>query len=256
MKIPIIEGENVASVWGQLIQHLHYAPIVSPRSKPTKELLGVQLKINDLQNNVLVCDKRNLNYRFMVAEWLWIAKGRDDVAGVARYNSKIKEFSDDGVKFAGAYGPRLAPQWEWVKKKIEQDANTRQAIASIWTPNPASSKDIPCTLNFQFLYRDERLNCIATMRSSDVWLGLPYDIFNFSMLTNTLANEMKLKPGWLQMNLGSSHWYQEHWIELNFTAQFLRSPIVQSSWEPWYPCLTVKTSAEALEVLRDLSTHA
>jgi thymidylate synthase len=250
VKIPTIYGNDVASLWSELLMHLRYAPFSSPRGKSTKELLGVQLHLNDLQNNILVCDKRNLNYRFMVAEWLWIAQGRDDVQGVAYYNKKIAEFSDDGVKFAGAYGPRLAPQWRWLIEKFEKDQDTRQAVASIWTPNPASSKDIPCTLNLQFLYRDARLNCIVTMRSSDVWLGLPYDIFNFSMLTNSLAGELKVQPGWLQLNLGSSHWYQEHWIDPSLTAQFLRSPLLSNSWEPYYPCLKAKTSAEALEVLR------
>jgi thymidylate synthase len=275
----IIEANNVAELWLHLFDELYHAPsLSSPRGKPTRELLGVQLYLDDLRNNILVCDSRNLNYRFMVAEWLWIALGREDVAGIARYNKFIAQYSDDGVKFAGAYGPRLVTQWQWLIKKFEGDGDSRQAVASIWTPNPAGSRDIPCTLSLQFLWRDDRLNCIATMRSSDVWLGLPYDLFNFSMLTNALAGELGVKTGWLKMNLGSSHLYDENYpTQKIWTASYLRSPQLEIMPGPWlnycldgewnFPerddqygkyarVLSCKNRQTALEVLRDISAHA
>ena len=171
--------------------------------------MGVQLRVENLRNNILLSTERNLNYRFMVAEWLWILFGMNELKVIEQYNSEIRKFSDDGLILSGAYGPRLHHQWEYVVNKLKEDPNTRQAVASIWTPVPHPSKDIPCTLTMQFLIRDEKLHCIVNMRSSDIWLGLPYDVFTFSMLTNFVGISFShLELGSLTMNLGSSHLYE------------------------------------------------
>lgn len=189
----------------RLLRHGHH---VVPRGQETLEERAVQLVVDDWSECVLLSPTRKLNYRFMVAEFIWMALGRRDVAGVARYNSQIAQFSDDGRTFAGAYGPRVDRQWGYVVNTLRQDPASRQAIISIWEPNPGRSRDIPCTLSLQFLIRDRRLEVIATMRSSDIWLGVPYDVFNFSMLANALAGELNdLEPGPLILNLGSSHLY-------------------------------------------------
>jgi thymidylate synthase len=135
-----------------------------------------------------------------------MAAGREDVVTIATYNRHIAAFSDDGVKFNGAYGPRVVGQLDWAKTQLEKPGS-RQAVIQIWTPSPPPSKDIPCTLSWQLLARDGVLNAVVTMRSSDIWLGLVYDFFNFSQLTNAVAAELSLKTGELIFNLGSSHLY-------------------------------------------------
>jgi len=65
-----------------------------------------------------------------------------------------------------------------------------------------------CTLTLQFMLREDRLHVIACMRSSDVWLGLPYDAFNFSMLGNILASQLGVALGTVTFHLGSSHLYE------------------------------------------------
>lgn len=180
-------------------------------SNLTKELIGVQLVLNDCRQNVIVHPIRNLNYRFMIAEWLWIMAGRDDVGSVAYYNSQIARYSDDGMTFAGAYGPRLKHQWEYLFATLQVDPTSRQAVASIWTPDPPPSADVPCTLNLQLLLRDDSLHGIFNMRSSDAWKGIPHDAFCFSQMVNYLAGALEVKPGSLIMNLGSSHLYQQDW---------------------------------------------
>lgn len=203
----IVEGSTFSEVWFKLLGRLfHTGKLASPRGFETRELLGVQVRVYDLKNNILIHQSRSLGYRFMVAEWLWMAAGREDVATVAKYNKNMAQFSDDGVKFNGAYGPRVATQMDWAMEQLAKPWS-RQCIVQIWTPAPAPSKDIPCTLSWQLLNRDGRLNAVVTMRSSDIWLGLPYDFFNFSMLTNALTGHLGLKPGELIFNLGSSHLY-------------------------------------------------
>ena len=198
---------DFASAWFDLLRKLYAAgEPVSPRGFETHELLGVQLRVSDMTQNILVHPARALSYRFMVAEWLWIAAGRRDVETIAKYNKHIAQFSDDGMTFAGAYGPRLRPQIKYLIEQLHKP-HSRQAVASIWTPSPAASKDIPCTLSWQLLARDGKLHAIVTMRSSDIWLGLPYDFYNFSQLTNGMAGELDLVPGSLTFNLGSSHLY-------------------------------------------------
>ena len=194
-------------VWHQLLNALfHNGERVGPRGEGTSERTGVSLELYNPRMNILVDKTRNPQYRFMVAEWLWIWFGRDDVKTISRFNPHIVQFSDDGQRFTGAYGPPVKQQWPRILKKFADDPETRRAVIEI--PRPSGpTKDEPCTLSLQFLCRLGRLDCIVTMRSSDVWLGLPYDVFNFSMLQNILAGQLGADIGTLRLQLGSSHLY-------------------------------------------------
>jgi thymidylate synthase len=185
--------------------------LVAPRGMTIKENLAETLTIHDAGRTLLVSSTRDLNYRFMLAEFLWIAGGFNDLETLTRYNGKYKAFSDDGLVLTGAYGPRLLPQWRFVLETLRRDPDSRQAIATIWTPSPSPSKDIPCTVAAQFFIRDGELHSIWTMRSSDLWLGLPYDVWTFSMLQAMVAAELRVSVGSLTMQLGSAHLYEEHW---------------------------------------------
>jgi thymidylate synthase len=206
----LINGPSLQDAWRQLLNELinHYDYQPAPRGFATREILGVTLRIDDMRNNIIYHPIRSLNYKFLIAEWLWIALGLEDLGTLTQYNGQMGRFSDDGKTLAGAYGPRLATQWDYVIAQLKQSRDTRQAVATIWTPNPNPSKDIPCTISLQFLVRDNKLNVIVTMRSSDVWLGIPYDVFTFSMLGNSIAGILDLEPGFIQMQLGSSHMYE------------------------------------------------
>jgi thymidylate synthase len=207
-------------VWLDAVEETLERPehTVSPRGMLVRERLAVKVTF-DASQAFLCHPTRDLNYRFAVAEALWIAAGADEVEPIARYNSVMRKFSDDGVRLAGAYGPRLKPQWDWLVDQIVRDEDTRQAVAVIWTSTPAPSRDIPCTLTAQLLLRDDRLHAVWSMRSSDLWLGLPYDAISFSFLTACLAGvvsrklESKILPGSVTITAGSSHLYQQHWAE-------------------------------------------
>jgi thymidylate synthase len=184
-------------------------------SSMTKEIMGLQVVLTDCELCLFENSIRNLNYRFQLAEFLWIMAGREDVGSLALYNSQVAKYSDDGRTFAGAYGPRLKTQWEYVQNTLWSDPTSRQAVASIWTPHPAKSRDIPCTLSVQFLSRldgeVQRLHGIFTMRSSDAFRGIPSDMFCFANIVCWLATGLGIRPGSLTMNLGSSHLYQNDW---------------------------------------------
>ncbi len=281
-------GPSIGQLYPLLLQTLlnEGSSLASPRGQQTSERLGIQLQVTDLTQNILVHPVRDLNYRFMVGEWLWIMAGRDDVESLARYNQEMRRFSDDGEVLEGAYGPRLRKtehkdlvngtydQLQWCVQKLREDPDSRQAVASIWTPCPGPSLDVPCTLSLQFLQREGKLHAVATMRSSDAWLGFPYDFFTFSMIANCLAGELGAQPGSLTMQLGSSHLYEQHWAKATeLIARWEGSSTVQSPalpnlpscqefavmlnpgfgrppiWNQYPIALAQKTKAEALEVL-------
>jgi len=194
----------------QLIQN---GERVSPRGKASRELTGGAITIPDPHDNVIQIPERKLNYHFMVAEAFWMMLGREDVSMIRHYNKNLEQFSDDGVKFAGAYGPRIMAQLPRIIDTLMRDPMSRQAVISIWDRMPTKgSKDVPCTVSMQFFLRGDppRLRMIVYMRSSDIWWGLPYDIFNFTMIQNALAAELNEKLGTFSLFIGSSHIYEEH----------------------------------------------
>lgn len=201
------EGASIDTVWLALVADLlasqHEA---SPRGQLTREYLAAQLQF-DAQLPLLSVPARRLNYRFAAAEALWMILGRRDVAPLARVNPKMSQFSDDGATLAGAYGPRFREQLGYALGCLASDDDTRQAVVEIWRPSPAPSRDVPCTLSWQFLNRGGALHLIATMRSSDAWLGVPYDAFSFACVLQFVAGLAGLGPGRVVMNLGSSHLY-------------------------------------------------
>lgn len=168
-------------------------------------------------DSVLSVSERKLNYKFMAGEAYWILSGDNTVDGIAPYNPNISKFSDDGVTFFGAYGPKIMGQIEYVVEKLASDVNTRQATLTIWRENPPETKDVPCTVAMTFQIRGGLLNCHTFMRSSDVWLGLPYDVFNFSMVSayilarlTELGKYTELQLGELYVTAVSSHLYESN----------------------------------------------
>jgi thymidylate synthase len=203
-----------------------YGTVCAPRGKRIRELPH-QTVIVDLSYPVLRCPARGLNYRFLAAEASWICRGSNRLADLTPYNPRMAEFSDDGETLAGAYGPRVLHQLPYVVRTLLQDRDTRQAALTLWTPCPRPSKDVPCTIALDFKIRDNRLNVHAFMRSSDAWLGLPYDVFSFTsvgLLVLETYNHHRhrcaaqtgealpaVRPGTLYLTAASMHLYEEHW---------------------------------------------
>ncbi len=200
------------SMWlDALDRMLEFGDIATPRGTVTTELLHQTFTV-DMRRPVLTIKERKLSYRFMAAEAFWILTGDHRVASIASYNERIADYSDDGVTFFGAYGPRIQSQLHYVISALKRDSYTRQATLTIWRENPPETKDVPCTVAISFSLRRGKLNCHVFMRSSDLWLGLPYDVFNFSMLAHMVCAKLNTaavcaKPGILFLTAASSHLY-------------------------------------------------
>lgn len=183
MKLPT----TATRAWlGTIEDVILHGSSVAPRGQPTTEILQHTMVV-DLSYPVVVAPTRVINEKFYGAEAFWMLSGDDTVAGIAPFNKNIAQFSDDGERFFGAYGPKIAEQIDYVVAKLLEDSDTRQAGLTLWRENPPATKDVPCTIAMFFNLRGDDpdnkvLNMHVFMRSSDVWLGVPYDVFNFSMV--------------------------------------------------------------------------
>lgn len=235
--------------WLSLLSKVASSPMrSSPRGQPIREILANQTRI-DMRRPVVTVKKRKLGRRFLVAEAWWILSGRNDVRAIAPYSKEIASFSNDGIRFDGSYGPKIVDQLRYVVDSLERDADTRQAVLNIWRENPRDSKDVPCTLSVQWFIRNNKLHCIDTMRSSDVWLGIPYDCFNFSMLSAYVLLSLrqrrsdfdKVDLGSLTITAGSQHLYDRN-------LERVGEVFADSEWENYEP-LDLNEFAHPLELL-------
>ena len=277
---------DVYQTWISLMSDiLKYGTMGRPRRLQTKELIGNQIHIDVPYSNIIVDPQRKINYRLMVANWLTSLIGiNDDV--LRNYSSTVIKYETDksGNTFP-SWGPMLKPQWPYILKALSEDLETRRAVMILGKVEPLSETDtikfaLPCATSLQFLARaispdHHLLHTIIYMRASDVWLGLPYDIYNFSMLANFLVASLNrvyhghIRLGSITVNFGSSHLYEEHWKSAESIVnapmgEALKSPQIPSwvdtpfgvfnstiiGWTPYQLILNAKNNIEALEILK------
>jgi thymidylate synthase len=207
-----LKADSIDALYIQCLMHLENAgEETHPRGFTCYELSPCSVTLTNVQRNILMNPVRKISARFAAAELLWILMGRNDVKMISHYNKKMASYSDDGQTFFGAYGPKIMPQLPYVLDALRQDPWSRQAVLTIWRESPKPTRDAPCTISLQFLQRPLGfLNLLVSMRSQDAWLGLPYDIHNFSSLQLLVAGVLGLDPGFLTIIQGSLHLYAEH----------------------------------------------
>ncbi|TQS41817.1 thymidylate synthase [Cryptosporangium phraense] len=226
-------NELFTAVCGQVLEQGHRT---SPRGQLTKEILGAHLTLtNPRQRFVAVPPARLLNPAFAVAEVLWILAGSDE-PWIFDFNRNLAQYADDG-RLRGAYGPRIRlwrgeiDQLTGVRELLRHDPDSRQAVIQLYDPqlDTQGNRDVPCTLNYRFFVRAGQLHMHTTMRSNDVWLGLPYDLFAATILHELMA-------GWLDVDLGSYHHhvdslhlYAHDW---DGAAEVARTPTAASTAMP------------------------
>jgi thymidylate synthase len=187
-----------------------------PRDFICREIGPCCLTLTNIDYNILTNPVRKASLTFMAAEFLWIMLAREDVEWIRHYSGKIAQYSDDGVTFFGPYGPKIMDQLPYVINKLKEDPWSRQAVLTIWRENPPKVKDVPCTVTMQFIQRPiGRLNLITYMRSQDVWLGLPYDVHNFTSLQKIVASLLGISPGIFTLIQGSLHAYEDNFYKID-----------------------------------------
>lgn len=201
------------------------------RAGKCRELVGFQGVLTDPESTFLLNPRRRLSPSYACAEFLWYMSPDPRIDMIAAYAPQYVKFAENGVAH-GAYGYRIASnvtepvpvgtvlhrtQLDLVVQHLKQDRNSRQAIVTPWNANDLvhaiikDHKDLPCTISLQFLLRDDKLHLVATMRSNDAWLGLPYDAFCFTCIQRLVAQAVGVAPGVYVHQAGSEHLYQRNW---------------------------------------------
>ena len=176
------------------------------------EIINAITIITDPTKNILKSNIRNMPMRYAVGELLWYLSGSNRLDAIKKYSKAWESLSDDGETVNSAYGYRIFEQfgfdqWEYVKDLLKKDPNTRQAVIHIKDASNKPTKDTPCTVSLQFLLRNGQLNLTTYMRSNDIWLGFPYDVFSFTCLQIIMAFELGVEIGEYTHIAGSLHLY-------------------------------------------------
>ena len=217
---PITSFDTVDELWLDAASKvLTDGAVQDSRDGGTKELLGYTARLLDPRAHFLLNPVRRLSPSYAAAETLWYLSGVKDISLVVAYAPQYTRFAPDGFAH-GAYGHRMGgPNLIHIHEIVEmlmRKPDSRQAVLAIWHPDDlaiaieGSCKDIPCTLSLQFLLRDRKLHLRATMRSNDIWLGLPYDIFAFTTIQMIVADLLGVGYGWYEHSAGSLHVYERN----------------------------------------------
>lgn len=143
-----------------------------------------------------------------LGELFWYLSGSDSIDFIKHYIPIYPKFSNDGIKANGAYGPRIfgpngdkkaagKSEWDRVIGKLKKNPGSRNAVVQVFAnrDDRKRNKDKPCTCTLQFAVRNNRLLLHTHMRSNDAFLGLPHDIFSFTMLQEIAARELGVGLG-------------------------------------------------------------
>jgi thymidylate synthase len=187
----------------------------------TRGVFGRQMRF-DLEKGFPLLTTKRLHVRSIIIELLWFLRGDTNIAWLKENGVSIW---DDWADANGDLGPVYGKQWRswaapdgrtidqvrWVLDEIRTNPNSRRLIVSAW--NPAEVNDMalpPCHCLFQFNVIDGRLNCQLYQRSADVFLGVPFNIASYALLTHMMARATGLRAGEFVHTFGDTHLYLNH----------------------------------------------
>ena len=187
----------------------------------TLSLFGWQSRY-DLAAGFPLLTTKKLHVRSIIHELLWFLRGDTNVAYLHRHGVSIwDEWADEN----GDLGPIYGYQWRsWpdysgghidqidgVVERIRRDPDSRRLLVSAWNPAQVDAMRLPpCHVLFQFYVADGRLSCQLYQRSADVFLGVPFNIASYALLTHMVAHVTGLAPGEFVHTLGDAHLYLNH----------------------------------------------
>lgn len=199
----------------------------------TISVFGYQMRF-DLQQGFPVVTTKKLHLKSIIHELLWFLSG----------DTSIKYLKDNGVKIwdewadaEGNLGPVYGYQWRsWptpdgnhtdqisqIVQQLKNNPDSRRMIVSAWNVADVNKMALPpCHCLFQFYVADEKLSCQLYQRSADIFLGVPFNIASYALLTLMLAQVCDLEPGDFIHTLGDAHIYNNHLEQANL--QLSREP--------------------------------
>lgn len=206
-----------------LLQHVleHGAQKSDRTGTGTLSVFGHQLRFDLAAGFPLVTTKK-IHMKSVVHELLWFLRGSTNIAYLKEHGVSIW---DDWADEAGELGPIYGYQWrswpapggrhidqiEALLQEIERNPSSRRLIVSAWNVADIPAMALaPCHALFQFYVSEGRLSCQLYQRSADLFLGVPFNIASYSLLTMMIAQVTGLKPGDFVLTLGDAHIYSNH----------------------------------------------
>ncbi|MEM8496966.1 MAG: thymidylate synthase [Pseudomonadota bacterium] len=199
----------------------------------TRSVFGYQMRF-DLQQGFPLLTTKKLHMRSIVHELLWFLSGDTNIEYLKDNGVSIwDEWADDN----GDLGPVYGSQWRnWplpngghidqisqVIEQIRSNPDSRRLIVSAWNVADVDSMALPpCHLLFQFYVANGKLSCQLYQRSADIFLGVPFNIASYALLTMIIAQVCDLEPGEFVHTLGDAHLYSNHMEQA--VLQLNRSP--------------------------------
>ncbi len=187
----------------------------------TISVFGHQMRF-DLGEGFPLVTTKKLHLRSIIHELLWFLKGDTNIAYLKDNGVSIwDEWADE----AGDLGPVYGKQWRswvrpdggtvdqiaWVQDEIRRNPDSRRLVVSAWNPGEIDRMALaPCHCLFQFYVAEGRLSCQLYQRSADVFLGVPFNIASYALLTHMMAQATGLQPGDFVHTFGDAHLYLNH----------------------------------------------
>ncbi|GHE20580.1 thymidylate synthase [Halomonas urumqiensis] len=218
----------------------------------TRSVFGHQMRFDLARGFPLVTTKK-LHLRSIIHELLWFLRGDTNIAYLKEHGVRIwDEWADEN----GDLGPVYGYQWRsWpapggghvdqidtLLEQIRTNPGSRRLIVSAWNPALVDEMALPpCHCLFQFYVAEGRLSCQLYQRSADIFLGVPFNIASYALLTRMIAQVCGLAPGEFIHTLGDAHLYMNHLEQAEL--QLSRSPRAA-------PRLTLEPSIDDLFAFR------
>ncbi len=214
----------------------------------TLSLFGRQMRF-DLAKGFPLLTTKKLHVKSIVLELLWFLSGATNVRWLREHGCTIW---DEWADSEGELGPVYGKQWRsWstpgggtidqianVVRSIRENPESRRHIVTAWNPADVDEMALPpCHCLFQFYVAGGRLSCQLYQRSADVFLGLPFNIASYALLTHMVAEVTGLVPGEFVHTIGDAHLYLNHLDQAH--RQLAREPYP-------FPTLTLARRAEIL----------
>jgi len=200
----------------------------------TLSVFGHQMRL-DLARGFPVVTTKKLHLRSIVHELLWFLKGESNVQYLRENKVTIwDEWADENGELGPVYGTqwrswktadgRVIDQISDVIAQIKRNPDSRRLIVSAWNVGEIEKMALPpCHAFFQFYVANGRLSCQLYQRSADLFLGVPFNIASYALLTHMVAQVTGLKPGEFVHTLGDAHIYSNHMDQVR--EQLSRSPM-------------------------------
>lgn len=199
----------------------------------TRSIFGHQMRFDLAQGFPLLTTKK-MHLKSIIYELLWFLRGESNVSYLQENGVRIwNEWADA----QGELGPIYGVQWrswpaadgstvdqiDWVINEIKTNPDSRRLLVSAWNPAEIDKMALPpCHLLFQFYVAEGKLSCQLYQRSADIFLGLPFNIASYSLLTMMVAQVCDLQPAEFIITLGDAHLYSNHFKQAR--EQLTRQP--------------------------------